>query len=983
MEILQYTDLDISGITDSFGRTVAHLRAGDFRTADVKKLSGTSYYRAKLDRSDRLLFRFGRHGDRTYLLLLEILYNHAYERSRFLNGKAVDEDKLVPVPDPETEAISASTLPLIYVNSQCPRFHLLDKVLSFDDLQEQIFGLPPPLIVIGSAGSGKTALMLEKLKLLSGKVLYVTHSPYLVENARNLFYANHYGNDRVEVDFLSYRELLETIRVPAGREMTFHDFEQWFSRYRQASRIKDAHKLFEEFRGVLTGYHVDLPFLSWNDYFELGVRQSIFLDDERAEAYALFEKYLVHLHSNGFYDINLVSHEYGQAVRPEYDFAVVDEVRDVTNVQLRLILKRLRHSSDFILGGDANQVVHPNFFSWAHVRTLFYRERAEERKEIIRVLHTNYRNSPQVTEIANRLLRIKSARFGSIDRESNYLVQPISQNQGEVSLLAADPAVLSELNQKTRKSTRFAVIVLRAEDKVQARAHFSTPLVFSIQEAKGLEYDNVILFNLVSWNAKEFEEIIAGVSATDLEGELEYARAKDKTDKSIDAYKFLINALYVATTRAVRSLYILEKNRRHGIFDLLGLAQADGRVRVAAQESSHDEWEREARRLELQGKHEQADLIRKDLLGREQVPWRVLTPAALEDLKKEALDPARYNKQAKQQLFEYALVYSVRSLLKDLAQLKFTRASNPSYSDLDAIRRKYRQDYLERNCPNVCRKIEQYGIDFRNPLNQTPLMVAAEMGLVDLVGALLKGGANQDLRDNWGRTPFQLALRRAYQDPVYASERIGTLYEMLAPSCLKVKVEGRLIKLDRHMMEFFLLNSMLAVFQHILRHKIDWQLPAFETADFTAALRHFPEPVIPERRRTREYISSVFARSEVFRPEPGARRIFLRVHRGLYIPNPAMDVEVEGIWTNFYDIIYLDTLEQEKDDKQLQHTIRYIRDYRAKLSQADTPPPPPERVSAPEPPSGERAAAPALPESKKNDPPARESLKRPVQRSLF
>ena len=63
---------------------------------------------------------------------------------------------------------------------------------------------------------------------------------------------------------------------------------------------------------------------------------------------------------------------------------------------------------------------------------------------------------------------------------------------------------------------------------------------------------------------------------------------------------------------------------------------------------------------------------------------------------------------------------------------------------------------------------------------------------------------------------------------------------------------------------------MLAVVQHILRHKIDWQLPAFETADFTAALCPFPETVIPERRRTREFVTSVFARNEVFRPEPGA-----------------------------------------------------------------------------------------------------------------
>ena len=36
MEVLQYSDLDISRVADAFERVVGHLRAGDFRAADVK-----------------------------------------------------------------------------------------------------------------------------------------------------------------------------------------------------------------------------------------------------------------------------------------------------------------------------------------------------------------------------------------------------------------------------------------------------------------------------------------------------------------------------------------------------------------------------------------------------------------------------------------------------------------------------------------------------------------------------------------------------------------------------------------------------------------------------------------------------------------------------------------------------------------------------------------------------------------------------------
>jgi AAA+ ATPase superfamily predicted ATPase len=95
-----------------------------------------------------------------------------------------------------------------------------------------VLNLPIPLIIIGSAASGKTALMLEKIKTLKGKVLYVTLSPYLTENSRNLYYAHNYYNEGQEVEFLSLYEYLSAIEVPKGKEVDFKAFEQWIWRYR-------------------------------------------------------------------------------------------------------------------------------------------------------------------------------------------------------------------------------------------------------------------------------------------------------------------------------------------------------------------------------------------------------------------------------------------------------------------------------------------------------------------------------------------------------------------------------------------------------------------------------------------------------------------------------------------------------------------------------------------------------------------------------
>jgi hypothetical protein len=249
---------------------------------------------------------------------------------------------------------------------------VLNKVISFDDAQQAVYTLPPPCIVIGSAGSGKTALTLEEMKEALGEVLYVTRSPYLVRNARTLYYALEYANDDQDISFLSFAEYLASLRVPQGREMGGREFAQWFARHRASSRLKDPHALFEEFQGVITGPATDHPYLSREAYLGLRIRQLIFAAAERPHVYDLFAKYLAFMQDNNYYDPNMLSYQYLSLVTPRYDFVVVDEVQDLTTIQLQLILTSLREPHQFLLCGDANQIVHPNFFSWSTLKSFFY-----------------------------------------------------------------------------------------------------------------------------------------------------------------------------------------------------------------------------------------------------------------------------------------------------------------------------------------------------------------------------------------------------------------------------------------------------------------------------------------------------------------------------------------------------------------------------------------------------------------------------------
>ena len=100
MRILIYRDLAVRDrIQKQFDRTVEMLSAGNFRAADVRKMcsGGGALYRARLNDSDRLLFRLARWREETCILLLEIVYAHAYDSSRFLRGAVVDESKIEAV----------------------------------------------------------------------------------------------------------------------------------------------------------------------------------------------------------------------------------------------------------------------------------------------------------------------------------------------------------------------------------------------------------------------------------------------------------------------------------------------------------------------------------------------------------------------------------------------------------------------------------------------------------------------------------------------------------------------------------------------------------------------------------------------------------------------------------------------------------------------------------------------------------------------
>ena len=479
-----------------------------------------------------------------------------------------------------------------------------------------------------------------------------------------------------------------------------------------------------------------------------------------------------------------------------------------------------------------------------------------------------------------------------------------------------------ELSRRTRRSTKFAVLVMRDEDKAAVRQFFDTPLLFSIHEAKGLEYENVILVNFITTERASFRDIIDGVSEEDLGGDLEYRRARDKTDKSLEVYKFFINSLYVAVTRAVRKLYLIESYVNHSFIDMLGIRGARENVTVDVKQSSIEEWQAEAHKLELQGRQDQADEIRRDILKTQPVPWEVCTPARVTELLPRARDPKEVSQKPRKTLFEYGLFYDEPRLIDLLGKHGFDRARQLFFNEYNYRRlneplyvqqrvslvSRYFQEYNGKFYQSIIRQCETYGVDHRTVFNKTPLMLAALAGNFALVRELLDSGADSELVDNYGLTAWQGALYRALYETKYAAEQFPAVHDLLASSSASLRIDDRLIKIDAKQGEFLLFHVFFALFHHQMNSRWPIHVP-IKAAHLTDMIERLPESVIPAYRKKRTYTSSLLSKNETDSTNPYGRKLFTRKRTGWYVLNPKLSVRYEDEWIELYRHAGLELIE--------------------------------------------------------------------------
>ena len=198
--------------------------------------------------------------------------------------------------------------------------------------------------------------------------------------------------------------------------------------------------------------------------------------------------------------------------------------------------------------------------------------------------------------------------------------------------------------------------------------------------------------------------------------------------------------------------------------------------------------------------------------------------------------------------------------------------------------------YFSDRYKDILRQCEQHGMEHRLPMNQTPLIAAAAAGNVQLVEALLARGPDREGVDHYRCNALHWALREAFRDPQLARGPFAALYELLAAASIDVNTGGRLVRIDRHLSEYFLFQTLWTLFKSRFTHWQRRSRGAFETQAILEAWQHLPANVVRPERNKRAHLSSVLSRNDVERNYAYNRALFMRVAQGWYQFNPKLSL---------------------------------------------------------------------------------------------
>ena len=254
--------------------------------------------------------------------------------------------------------------------------------------------------------------------------------------------------------------------------------------------------------------------LSFEEYQEVGnARASNFVEqrDKIFKVFECYQKYRQNQRHNVFLfdECDLVQNLNERLCKMEdvpwsiHSF-YVDEVQDFTQAELSIFLHCCRSPNlTFFTGDTAQSIMRGIAFRFRDLQSLFFRiSKQVPQVQVPKkpyILTTNFRSHSGVLHLASSIIDLLQEFFkGSVD---DYLPKDEGMFQGPSPILiesceVSDLALLLSTNKREASTIEFGAhqaILVRSKEEVHSMLQGA--IVLTIFEAKGLEFDDVLLYN--------------------------------------------------------------------------------------------------------------------------------------------------------------------------------------------------------------------------------------------------------------------------------------------------------------------------------------------------------------------------------------------------------------------------------------------------------------------------------------------------------
>lgn len=232
----------------------------------------------------------------------------------------------------------------------------------------------------------------------------------------------------------------------------------------------------------------------------------------------------------------------------KYDGIIVDEVQDLTENQIEALVSMTKKASNNIsFFGDPNQTINPTVYNYGRFNSFVYRKTQSINRKNIKITH---RCGPNLLEYINHLVDLRRKfQLTSNTEDLEMEVSAIKRIDTYWACLVTDKVMINKVLEEFTRAFDCIIIVndiqikqkliKRINDIIDVDHEYLDNQIITVQESKGLESKNVIIFNLISDNIEIFTNL-------------------QSHNKKIATMTF--NKLYVSCTRAEDSIIILEEN---------------------------------------------------------------------------------------------------------------------------------------------------------------------------------------------------------------------------------------------------------------------------------------------------------------------------------------------------------------------------------------------------------------------------------------